>query len=37
MLAWYANVYGMLALLLVVLPYYHSYRLLASTGTRGAP
>lgn len=30
--AWYLNVWGMLLLLLGVLPYYHSYRLLASTG-----
>ncbi|KXZ55776.1 hypothetical protein GPECTOR_2g1326 [Gonium pectorale] len=31
--AWYLNVWGMLVLLLGVLPYYHSYRLLASAGT----
>ncbi|GIL86083.1 hypothetical protein Vretimale_13894 [Volvox reticuliferus] len=31
--AWYLNVYGMLALLLGVLPYYHSYRLLSSAGS----
>ncbi|EFJ39961.1 hypothetical protein VOLCADRAFT_70166 [Volvox carteri f. nagariensis] len=31
--AWYLNVWGMLLLLLCVLPYYHSYRLLASAGS----
>ncbi|GLC40488.1 hypothetical protein PLESTF_000807700 [Pleodorina starrii] len=31
--AWYLNVWGMLTLLLGVLPYYHSYRLLASAGS----
>ncbi|KAG2434194.1 hypothetical protein HXX76_007920 [Chlamydomonas incerta] len=31
--AWYLSVWGMLILLLGVLPYYHSYRLLSSAGT----
>lgn len=34
MATWYFTVYGMLLLLLGLLPYYHSYRLLASAGAR---
>lgn len=33
--AWFVNIWGMLVLLLGVLPYYHSYRLLSSAGGSG--
>ncbi|KAG2491824.1 hypothetical protein HYH03_009781 [Edaphochlamys debaryana] len=33
LVAWYLTVYGMLVLLLGVLPYYHCYRLLSSAGS----
>lgn len=29
---WHLTVWGLLALLLCVLPYYHSYRLISSSG-----
>lgn len=32
LLQWHATVWGLLVLLLVVLPFYHSYRLLSSSG-----